>query len=203
MDLIYLQDMRVVRLSGKLLDPLADVVGGDVTRLGRLVVLSSLPLHPLFIVDLMIYPSHAASLNRFGFKTNNSSNTAVLILTPEDYDRYSKKKRHEKTSKIFVLQVWRTSNGLADHADPAIEDDGVQSDDCEAAACLPAACSPQKAERVLAGAIQGGQHGSQRTQVVVILEEKLFGQLERTIYSFCLYELGISELGLTFIGQHM
>merc|ERR1712109_394089 len=73
------QDMRVVRLSGKLLDPLADVVGGDVTRLGRLVVLSSLPLHPLFIVDLMIYPSHAASLNRFGFKTNNSSNTAVLI----------------------------------------------------------------------------------------------------------------------------
>ena len=84
---IYLQDMRVVRLSGKLLDPLADVVGGDVTRLGRLVVLSSLPLHPLFIVDLMIYPSHTASLNRFGFKTNNSSNTAVLILTPEDYDR--------------------------------------------------------------------------------------------------------------------
>ena len=81
------QDMRVVRLSGKLLDPLADVIGGDVTRLGRLVVLSSLPLHPLFIVDLMIYPSHAASLNRFGFKTNNSSNTAVLILTPEDYDR--------------------------------------------------------------------------------------------------------------------
>ena len=71
------------------------------------------------------------------------------------------------------MQVWRTSNGLADYADPAIEDDGVQSDDCEAAACLPAACSPKKVERVLAGAIQGGQHGSQRTQVVVILDEKL------------------------------
>ena len=101
---------------------------------------------------------------------------------------------------MFLLQVWRTSNGLADHANSAIEDDGVQSDDCETAACLPAACSPQKAERVLAGAIQGGQRGSQRTQVVVILEEKLFGQLEQTNYSFCLYESGISELGLTFIG---
>ena len=80
--------MRAVRLSGKLLEPLADVVGGDITRLGRLGVFSSLPPPPpLFFVALMISPSHAASLNRFGFKTNNSSNTAVLILTPEDYDR--------------------------------------------------------------------------------------------------------------------
>ena len=71
------------------------------------------------------------------------------------------------------MQVWRTSNGLTDHADPAAEDDGIQSDDSETAACLPAACSPQKAERVLAGAIQGGLHGFQRTQVVVILDEKL------------------------------
>jgi len=99
------QDMRVVRLSGKLLEPLADVIGGDVTRLGRLVVLSSLPLHPLFIVDLMIYPSHAASLNRFGFKTNNSSNTAVLILTPEDYDRSGKHLMGSQTMRVRLLKM--------------------------------------------------------------------------------------------------
>merc|ERR1712013_476020 len=73
------------------------------------------------------------------------------------------------TERVLAAQY----KELTDHADPAAEDDGIQSDDCETAACLPAACSPQKAERVLAGAIQGGQHGSQRTQVVVILEEKL------------------------------
>jgi len=99
------QDMRAVRLSGKLLEPLADVVGGDITRLGRLVVLSSLPLHPLFIVDLMIYPSHAASLNRFGFKTNNSSNTAVLILTPEDYDRSGEHLMGSQTMRVRLLKM--------------------------------------------------------------------------------------------------
>ena len=75
-------------MTSKLLEPLADLVaGGDVTRVGRLVVLAALPLHPLYMVDLMIYPSHAASLLRFGFKTNNSSNIAVLVLSPEHYDR--------------------------------------------------------------------------------------------------------------------
>ena len=82
------QDQRVARLSSRLLSPLADVVGGgDSSRLAKTVLLAALPLHPLFIVDLMVYPSHAASLLRFGFHTNNSSNTAVLLLTPEHYDR--------------------------------------------------------------------------------------------------------------------
>jgi len=79
-------DSRVVRTATKLLDPLADVVG-DISRLGQSVVLSNLPLHPLYIVDLMVYPTHAASLVRFGIHTNNSSNVAVLVLTPEHYDR--------------------------------------------------------------------------------------------------------------------
>ena len=60
---------------------------GDIRRISQSVVLSSLPLHPLYLVDLMIYPSHAASLTRFGFQTNNTSNVAVLINTPEHYDR--------------------------------------------------------------------------------------------------------------------
>lgn len=79
-------DSRISRLAGKLLNPLSDVVG-DISRLGKQVVLASLPLHPLYIVDIMIYPSHAASLLRFGFRTNNSSNVAVLVMSPEHYDR--------------------------------------------------------------------------------------------------------------------
>jgi len=79
-------DSRVMRTASKLMDPMADVVG-DMSRLGKSVVLSSLPLHPLYIVDMMVYPTHAASLLRFGFHTNNSSNVAVLVLTPEHYDR--------------------------------------------------------------------------------------------------------------------
>eukprot|EP00092_Neocalanus_flemingeri_P001663 GFUD01001774.1.p1 GENE.GFUD01001774.1~~GFUD01001774.1.p1 ORF type:complete len:670 (+),score=234.94 GFUD01001774.1:542-2551(+) len=79
-------DSRIMRTVNKLLDPMADVVG-DFSRLGKSVVLSSLPLHPLYIVDLMVYPTHAASLLRFGFQTNNSNNVAVLVLTPEHYDQ--------------------------------------------------------------------------------------------------------------------
>jgi hypothetical protein len=56
-------DSRIKRLANQLIDPLADVIG-DVRRIGKSVVLSSLPLSPLYIVDLMIYPSSAASLLR-------------------------------------------------------------------------------------------------------------------------------------------
>ena len=79
-------DSRVMRTSRKLVGPLGEVVG-DIRRISQSVVLSSLPLHPLYLVDMMIYPSHAASLTRFGFQTNNTSNVAVLINTPEHYDR--------------------------------------------------------------------------------------------------------------------
>jgi len=79
-------DSRVMSTASKLMDPMADVVG-DITRLGKKVVLSSLPLHPLYVVDLMVYPSHAASLLKFGFNTNNNSNVAVLVLMPEHYDQ--------------------------------------------------------------------------------------------------------------------
>ena len=79
-------DSRVMSTASKLMDPLADVVG-DITRLGKSVVLSSLPLHPLYVVDMVVYPTPAASLVKFGFNTNNSSNVEVLVLTPEHYDR--------------------------------------------------------------------------------------------------------------------
>merc|ERR1712128_9695 len=78
-------DSRVTRTASKLMDPMADVVG-DITRVGKSVVLSSLPLHPLYVVDLMVYPTHAASLLKFGINTKNNGIVAVLILAPEHYD---------------------------------------------------------------------------------------------------------------------
>jgi hypothetical protein len=44
---------------------MSEVIGGDLSRLGSQVVLSALPLHPLYIVDIMIYPSQAASFLRY------------------------------------------------------------------------------------------------------------------------------------------
>ena len=60
---------------------------GDIKRLSSSLLLSSLPLHPLYVVDIMIYPTASAQLSRFGINTNNSSNVALLIHTPEHYDR--------------------------------------------------------------------------------------------------------------------
>lgn len=60
---------------------------GDIKRISSSVLLSSLPLHPLYVVDIMIYPSASAQLSRFGINTNNSSNVAILIHAPEHYDR--------------------------------------------------------------------------------------------------------------------
>ena len=51
-------------MAGSLLSPLSELVGGELSRLGSQVVLASLPLHPLYIVDIMIYPSQAASFLR-------------------------------------------------------------------------------------------------------------------------------------------
>jgi len=78
-------DSRIKRMTNKLIDPLASIVG-DIKRISLSVVLSSLPLHPLYVVDMMVYPSASAQLSRFGIHTNNSSNLAVLIHTPEHYD---------------------------------------------------------------------------------------------------------------------
>jgi len=74
------------RIDTRVMGPMADVVG-NITRLVKSVVLSSLHLHPPYVVDMLLYPTHAASLLKFGFKTNNSSNVAVLGLSPEHYDQ--------------------------------------------------------------------------------------------------------------------
>merc|ERR1719470_320281 len=68
------------------MDPMADVVG-NITRLVKSVVLSSLHVHPPYVVDMLVYPTHAASLLKFWFNTNYSSNVAVLGLIPEHYDQ--------------------------------------------------------------------------------------------------------------------
>jgi len=97
-------DSRVLRTCKKLVGPLGEVVG-DVRRISQNVILSSLPLHPLYIVDLMIYPSHAASLSRFGFQTNNTSNVAVLVNTPEHYDRSGEHLVGSQALRVRQLQV--------------------------------------------------------------------------------------------------
>lgn len=80
-------DLRINRLANQLLDPMADVVG-DIKRIGKSVVLASLPLNPIYVVELMVYPSVAASLLRFGFRSNNNKAiTTVVIHIPEHYDR--------------------------------------------------------------------------------------------------------------------
>jgi len=99
------QDARVSRLAGKLLEPLADIIG-DISRLGKSVVLSNLPLHPAYVVDVMIYPSRTASLAKFGLRTNNNSlNTALLILAQESYDRTGKHLLGPQAMRIRHLKL--------------------------------------------------------------------------------------------------
>jgi len=50
-------------MSNLLFDPLGEILG-DYSRIGTQVLLSALPLHPSYIVDLMIYPTRAEALLR-------------------------------------------------------------------------------------------------------------------------------------------
>ena len=52
-----------LNLAKSIAFPLGEIVG-DPERVQLSVVLSSLPLHPIYVIDLMIYPSKAASLLR-------------------------------------------------------------------------------------------------------------------------------------------
>jgi hypothetical protein len=58
-----IHDHRKLSLAKSLIAPLGNVVG-DLDRISYSVVLSSLPLHTIYIIDLMVYPSRAASLMR-------------------------------------------------------------------------------------------------------------------------------------------
>jgi len=85
-DTNYRIDSSVMSTASKLMDPMAHVVE-NITRLVKSVVLSSLHLHPPYVVDMVVYPTPAASLLKFGFNTKHSSNLAVLVLSPEHYDQ--------------------------------------------------------------------------------------------------------------------
>lgn len=83
-------DLRIARLANQLVEPLGHAVG-DIKRVGKQVVLASLPLNPLYVVDLMVYPSVAASLMRFGFRSNNNKDIITVIIHPQEhYDRTGK-----------------------------------------------------------------------------------------------------------------
>lgn len=74
--------LRSKSLASFLLVPLGEVIG-DVNRIELYVKLPQLPL----TVDMMIYPSRAASFLKFGFSQENSRCVAVLIHTTEHYDQ--------------------------------------------------------------------------------------------------------------------
>jgi len=105
-------DQRIIKMTAALFEPLGEMVG-DFSRIGTNTVLSSLPLHLNYIVDMMIYPTRAAALLRFGIKTENSSNIAVLLMMPEDYDwtgthllgRQNLRIRHLKTMGFRVMTL--------------------------------------------------------------------------------------------------
>jgi len=82
-DTNYRSDSSVMSTASKLMDPMSDVEGGHSKAVEEC---GSLPLHPLYVVDMMVYPTHAASLLKFGLNTNNSSNVVLLVLSLEHYD---------------------------------------------------------------------------------------------------------------------
>jgi len=82
-DTNYRNDSRVLSTASKLMDPMADVVV-DHHKAGE--ECGSLPLHQLYVVDMLVYTTHADCLLKLGFNTNNSSNVELLVLSLEHYD---------------------------------------------------------------------------------------------------------------------
>jgi hypothetical protein len=105
-------DHRITKMAEALFAPLGEIVE-DFSRIGSGILLSSLPCHTNYTVDMMIYPTRAAALLRFGIKTENSSNIAVLINLPEHYDRTGEhllgrqnlRIRHLKTMGFRVITL--------------------------------------------------------------------------------------------------
>lgn len=82
---------KLTRISSELLLPLGNIVG-DVKRVDTNVLLSGLVRHPIYVADLMIYPSRHSSLFRFGATTyqKNSQIVIILIHPPTHYDKEGK-----------------------------------------------------------------------------------------------------------------
>lgn len=94
---VSLVDSRVKRAANFLYGELSDMLK-DPKRIGICQSLMSLPSN-IYVCDLLIYPSAAASLLRFGLRTDNSQCIAVLIHTPDHYDH--------KGQKLIGLQAMR------------------------------------------------------------------------------------------------
>jgi len=97
-------DLRITRMANQLVEPMGAAIG-DIKRVGKQVVLSSLPLNPIYVIDLMIYPSVAASLMRFGFRSNNNKDITTVIIHPkEHYDRSGKHLIGQQAMRIRHLK---------------------------------------------------------------------------------------------------
>jgi len=78
-DTNYRNDIRVMSAASKLMDPMAGVVVNH-HKAGEECGSLLSPLHPLYVVDMVVYPTHA-SLLKFVF------NVALLVLSPEHYEQ--------------------------------------------------------------------------------------------------------------------
>ena len=91
------RDGQVERLAHALVAPLRDIVEcksdhatSSSSRVAASVVLSSLPLHPLYVADLLVYPTSVAAAvqARLGLRTRNDG-AVVVILHPDEHYTYS------------------------------------------------------------------------------------------------------------------
>jgi len=104
-------DSRVRRAVNIIHQPMGEILG-DVRRVGLCQPLMSLPSQ-LYVCDMIIYPSAAASLLRFGLRTDNSKCILVLIHTPDHYEYKGEnltglqamRVRHLKKMGFKVMQV--------------------------------------------------------------------------------------------------
>ncbi|TRY61567.1 hypothetical protein TCAL_05697 [Tigriopus californicus] len=95
------KNMKHIRLC-------ADVFGNilnDLNRVQTSVTLSALPLHPFYVMDLMIYPTRASAFLRFGAATENSGVVVGLIRNAEDFDRHGKRLLGPKALQLRLLKT--------------------------------------------------------------------------------------------------
>lgn len=80
------RDGRVLRLSSNLVAPLGAICGPSY-EVHQSVVLKDLPLHEIYVIDLLISPAGEAPVFRYGRlqQTLNRSCTVIMIHPPEHY----------------------------------------------------------------------------------------------------------------------
>jgi len=83
-------DRRVFNTARNIMEPLSVIIG-DVKRIGTHVPIPQMCKNSLYVADMLIYPSVSESLLKIGKMTKKNNHIAVLIHTPDHYDRSKSK----------------------------------------------------------------------------------------------------------------